>query len=285
MDTLPPELINYIFNYLTQHDLTSLSLVCRPWSLITLPRLYYSPRLTTPDQLNRFAYTQHRLKLIAHLDLSAIGHHVTDKHLHHFYNNNNDNTNLSLSLSYINLTDCDKISTHVLNQLIQRSIHTLHTVILINCKLNLETLKLLRQASSLFHLIKLDLSGTMILPCHAIDTPNHLENLIEANHSKLQELNVGGCNWVDSQTVANIARGLPKLIRLGLFWCDQVYFTSCLDMVQQLDYLEYLDLQHIPAINSQVKAMSLLDHGGRRLKFIEYSDKLRKTVLQKNKIK
>ncbi|KAI7851667.1 hypothetical protein BDC45DRAFT_515539 [Circinella umbellata] len=123
----------------------------------------------------------------------------------------------------------------------------------------------------------------MVLPCHAIDTPNHLENLIEPNHSKLQELNIGGCNWVDSQTVTNIAYGLPKLIRLGLFRCEQVQFTSCLNIVHQLVYLKHLNLQHIPGINSKEKAMLLLNHGKRRLEYIEYSDKLRKTVIKKIK--
>ncbi|KAI9263188.1 hypothetical protein BDA99DRAFT_559744 [Phascolomyces articulosus] len=282
MDTLPPELVNYIFSFLSQHDLGSLGAVCRAWSSVTLPRLYYAPRFTTLDQLDRFsAYSKQCLDLISILDLSGISHHVTDKHLYHFHNSSiNDDVPLS-SLTYINLTDCDKISIQVLNRLIRRSTRTLHTSILINCKLNLDTLDLLRQAS-LFHLRKLDLSGTMVLPCYAIDTPNHLESLMEPSLSKLQDLNIGGCNWVDSHTVMNIAHGLPRLVRLSLFWCDQVHFEPCLEMVQHLVYLRHLNLQHIPAIDSKEKAMLLLDHH-RGLESIEYSNRRRRTVLKNKK--
>ncbi|KAI9488519.1 hypothetical protein BDB00DRAFT_847625 [Zychaea mexicana] len=163
--------------------------------------------------------------------------------------------------------------------MIKRSIHNLRTVILTNCKLDMETLDLLRLASRK-HLSKLDLSGTMVLPCHAIDTPNHLENLIEPGLSQLRDLNVGGCNWVDSHTVTNIGRGLPRLVRLNLFWCDQVCFTTCLNMVRRLGHLRHLNLQHIPAVSSKDKAMLLLNNG--QLESIEYSNRRRRTVLQKS---
>ncbi|KAI8147981.1 hypothetical protein BJV82DRAFT_313504 [Fennellomyces sp. T-0311] len=269
MHTLPPELVNSIYSHLTQHDLVSLSLVCHAWSAATLPRLYRLPRITSLNQLTRFSKCTRFLHLVSVLDLSTVSRHVTDKHLR-----------LPMSLSQINLSDCDKVSTHVMNALIRCSTHTLQSAVLINCKLNLETLDLLRQASRT-RLTQLDLSGTMVLPCHAIDTPNHLEHLIEPELSQLQDLNLAGCNWVDSRTVANIGRGLPRLERLSLFWCDQVDFATCLQAVQQLACLRHLDLQHVPAVSSKDDALLLLDQG--RLHAVEYSDRRRRATVQRNK--
>ena len=271
MNTLPPELVDSIYSHLNPHDLASLSLVCHAWSAVTLPRHYCNPRITTLDHLDHFSKCTSFVHFVSVLDFSAVSRHVSDKHLERL---------APLSLSKINLSDCDKVSAYAMNEVIRHSTNTLQSALLVNCKLDLKTLDLLRQASRV-RLSKLDLSGTMVLPCYAIDTPNHLERLMEPVLSQLQELNLAGCNWVDSHTVANIGRGLPRLVRLSLFWCDQIEFATCLQAVQRLAHLRHLDLQHVTAVSCRDDAFLLLDQG--RLDAIEYSDRRRRTIVQRNK--
>ncbi|CDH50172.1 predicted protein [Lichtheimia corymbifera JMRC:FSU:9682] len=281
MDALPPELIDSVLEHLSQAQRAQASAVSRRWHSVINPRLYHAPDITTLKQLDQLVGNDLSScrSLISILDLSKVREHVTDKHIAAFS---------QYPLYSLNLSKCHHISASALNQLLQTSIQTLQTALLNHCRLDTESLELLRQAN----LIRLDLSGTMLLPCHAIDTPHHLETLMDPARSQLRVLHVAGCNWVDSITVTNIAQGFPRLTHLSLFWCDQIKVASCLEtLLLRLPDLRYLDLQHVPAIpdaqqdqqQQEWKEIDLheLIRSHPHLQCIEYTHRRRKATIKR----
>ena len=278
MDALPPELIDSVLVHLSQSQRAQASAVSRRWHSVINPRLYHAPNISTLHQLNQLTGNDSSScrSLVCILDLSKVRDHVTDKHLTTFS---------QYPLHSLNLSKCHHISANALNQLLRTSIHTLQTALLNHCRLDTESLELLRLA----HLIRLDLSGTMLLPCHAIDTPHHLETLMDPARSQLRVLDVAGCNWVDSTTVTNIAQGFPRLTHLSLFWCDQIKDGSCLEiLLSRLPDLRYLDVQHVPAIpqdqqeerKNRIGLQKLL-HMHPHLQCIEYTHRQRKATIKR----
>ncbi|KAI9483707.1 MAG: hypothetical protein EXX96DRAFT_537020 [Benjaminiella poitrasii] len=201
--------------------------------------------------------TRKNQSYIQYLDLSYAHEYVTDR----CFINNKDEFLLKYmtNLKYINLSKCTRLSPTVIFLLVKHNAHGLHTLVLASCKISNDVLKWIGQANQ--HQLKfLNLENTMIRPCKAIDTSNHLESMLvdnSRNTAQLRYINLSFCTWVSSQTIENIARGLPKLEYVVLQWCNQIKLRTIIMMAKQLQFLNTIDVQHIDTIHDRKQLVRL----------------------------
>ncbi|KAI7904891.1 uncharacterized protein BX663DRAFT_503939 [Cokeromyces recurvatus] len=252
MNTLPLEIRIKILDILstTTKELYELSLVNHDWNLIVSTTiLYKSPALRSKNQFYAFLnnITAKNQFYIQHLDLTFVHEYVHKLDLNYMTN-----------LKYINLSKCTRLSPFIIFQLIKNNIKGLQRLVLANCTISSDILKSIGQAANQQQLECLDLTNTMIQPCIAIDASNHLEDMLLLDQNQLRYLNLSYCTWVNSQTIENIAYGLPKLEIIILQWCNQIQLKSIIIMVQQLEYLKMLDIQHIDTIENKKQVLKII---------------------------
>jgi hypothetical protein len=255
MERLPLEITIKILDHLSAKELCLAAQVSSYWNMAASSRLYKYPLIKTAKQLDAFTRISTSSQMhIQAWDSTYIHEHLTDKHFHLLPN--------LCCLTYINLSQCTYISPTIILPLIKNNVYNLHTLILANCTISNDILVWIGEASR--HRLKhLDLSNTMIKPCVAIDTSNHLDsmfNSINTTALQLRHLNLSYCTWVNGQTVRNIALGLPKLEELVLQWCNQIKLKSIDLLVQQLLFLTIMDVRHTETIQNAQQALHILEH-------------------------
>jgi hypothetical protein len=255
MERLPLEIALKILDFLSTNELCLAAQVNSYWNMAVSSRLYKHPTIKTEKQLCAFTRISKSSQMyIQALDSTYIHEHLFDKHFRSLPYLHN--------LNYINLSKCTYLSPPAILPLIKSNVYNLHTLILANCTLSNDILVWIGEASQ--HRLKyLDLSNTMIKPCVAIDTFNHLDSMFDSTNTaaaQLRHLNLSYCTWVNGQTVRNIALGLPKLEELVLQWCNQINLKSIDFMVQQLMFLNTIDIRHIETIGNSKQAIQILEH-------------------------
>lgn len=255
MNHLPFELTDKILDLVSRKDVCSICQVNSYWHTIGSIKLYRHPLIQTEKELVLFKnISQKSQSYIRILDFAPVYQHTTDlivspllKHAKH--------------LNHIDLSKCVDLSPITILTLIQNNTKYLNTLVLASCTLSTDILSCIGEAIHL-KLEKLNISNTMIKPCVAVDTFNQLETMLTLprSSSKLKYLDLSYCAWVNSQTIENIAHGLPKLDHIILQWCNQVKPVSIHSMVEKLGHLKSIDLRHIDLIGSREQALDIIDH-------------------------
>lgn len=254
MNRLPFELTDKIFDLLSRKDICSLCLLNSYWHTIGSIKLYRYPLIQTEKELLLFKNISEKSQsYIQVLDFAPVHQHITDLIISPLLGHINN-------LKHLNLSKCIDLSPTTILPLIQNSAKYLDTLILADCTLSTEILRCIGEAIH-YKLKKLNLSNTMIKPCIAIDTFNQLETMITLprSSSQLIHLDLSYCAWVNSQTVENIAYGLPRLDHIILQWCNQVKPISIYVMVGKLGHLKSIDVRHIDSIGSTEQALNIID--------------------------
>ncbi|CEG67545.1 hypothetical protein RMATCC62417_03956 [Rhizopus microsporus] len=254
MERLPFEVNENILSRLDKKDLCSFALVNSYWRFISYQVLYKYPKVLTKEQLYKFStITAYAQSFVRVLNLTPVHQYITDRlfqeslqHLDH--------------LRQIHLDQCTHLSPFVIHSLVQKNLMTMDSLSLADCKLSKDILALIGKACQ-YRLTSLDLSNTMIQPCLSIDSSHHLEDMLRLSSSRLLHLDLSYCTWVDSLTVKNIARGLPKLQRIILQWCSQIREDAILDMVQQLINLTTIDVRNIETFGTTEQIEHLMSKG------------------------
>lgn len=256
MERLPFELMDKIFSLLSTQDICSFCFLNHHWHLVASARLYRYPILQSEKTLQLFTEntTEKQQKYIQVLDLTHVHQYVNDRIMSPLLDH-------VTNLRHLQLSKCSNLTPNTILLLIQNNLQHLSTLSLANCTLSTDILHYIGKANH-SQLKFLDLSNTMIKPCTSIDSSNHLDMMITSpsSSSKLVHLNLSYCAWVDSQTVENIANGLPHLEHLILQWCNQVQVKALHTTVQQLNNLKSIDIQHIDSIESKEQACGIFSH-------------------------
>ena len=255
MERLPFELMDNIFDLVSIPDVCSLCLLNHDWNRIASERLYRAPKIHNKKQLELFTTIHEKLQRhIQVLDLVPVHQYLTKDHLSQLEHVNN--------LRYLNLSKGAHISPDTILTLIKNNVFQLNTLLLANCTLTMDILRVIGEANH--HQLKyLDLSNTMIKPCISIDSFHHLETMITSpmSSSQLIDLNLSYCAWVNSQTIENVASGLPQLQHITLRWCNQVKVDSIQALVRRLSKLHTIDLREIDSIETAEQlGFIILDH-------------------------
>lgn len=256
MERLPFELMDKIFGLLSIEDICSFCLLNHDWNLVASSRLYRYPFLQSEKALQLFAVniTERLQKYIQVFDLTHVHQYTTDLIMSPLLDH-------ATNLRHLDLSKCSNLSPNAILLLIQNNLQHLNTLSLANCILSTDILHYIGKATH-SQLKFLDLSNTMIKPCASIDSSNHLDMMITSpsSSSKLVHLNLSYCAWVNSQTIENIANGLPHLEHVILQWCNQVKLKALHAMIQQLNNLKSIDLRHIDSIESKEQASGIISH-------------------------
>lgn len=255
MNRLPFELSDKILDLVSRVDICSLCQVNSYWHNIGSIKLYRYPLIQTKKQLDLIINISKKSKShIRILDLAPVHQYITDLILSSLLQH-------TTNLTQINLSKCTDLSPAAILMSIQNHAESLNTLILTDCTLTTDILSWIGKAIH-FKLKKLNLSNTMIKPCVAIDTFNQLEMMftLPCSSSQLNYLDLSYCAWVNSQTVENIAQGLPKLDHILLQWCNQIKPISIHFMAEKLEHLKSIDLRHIDLIGSREQALDIIEH-------------------------
>lgn len=255
MDRLPFELIEKILGLLSTKDVCSLSLLNQHWNTIGSMKLYCHPIIQNEKKLILFTKISRKVQsYIRVLDFSLVHPFITSLTISPLVQN-------SKNIKHIDLSKCIRLSPNDILKLLKNNLHNLDTLILADCILSTDILDCIGQANH--HKLKiLNLSNTMIKPCTAIDTCNHLEAMITWPFlsSQLIYLDLSYCSWVNSQTVENIAHGLPRLESIILQWCNKVKPKSFKILIKNLKHLKSIDLRHIESIANSDEIFGMMEN-------------------------
>ncbi|KAI9269555.1 hypothetical protein EDC94DRAFT_373702 [Helicostylum pulchrum] len=255
MNCLPFELIEKIIDLLSTKDVCSLSLLSQYWNTIGSMKLYCHPSIQNEKKLILFTNISKKMQsYIRVLDFSSVHPFITNLMISPLLQN-------SKNIKHLNLSKCIHLSPSNILELIKNNLHNLDTLILADCTLSTDILDCIGQANHC-KLKILNLNNTMIKPCTAIDTCNHLEAMITWPFlsSQLIYLDLSYCSWVNSQTVENIAHGLPRLENIVLQWCNKVKPKSFKIMIKNLKHLKSIDLRHIDSIANSEQIFSMIEN-------------------------
>ncbi|KAI9262951.1 hypothetical protein EDC94DRAFT_584369 [Helicostylum pulchrum] len=255
MNRLPFELIENILSLLSTKDVCSLSLLNQHWNTIGSMKLYCRPSIQNEKKLILFTKISKKVQsYIRVLDFSSVHPFITNLRLSPLLQN-------SKNIKHLNLSKCIHLSPSNILELIKSNLRNLDTLILADCTLSMDILGCIGQANH-YRLKILNLSNTMIKPCTAIDTCNHLEAMITSPFlsSQLIYLDLSYCSWVNSQTVENIAHGLPRLESIVLQWCNKVKPKSFKILIKNLKHLKSIDLRHIDSIGNSEQIFSMIEN-------------------------
>lgn len=255
MDRLPQELIEKILDLLSPRDICSFSQVNQDWHINGSMKLYYYPRIQNEKKLALFTtkITKTSQSYIRVLDFKNVQTYVTDHVILPLLNN-------VCHLRHLDLSKCTNVSPNLLFQLVKNNMNQLDTLILADCILSTDILECIGKSNQ-SKLNILNLSNTMIKPCAAIDSCHPLESIIngKGSCSQLAYLDLSYCAWVNSQTVENIAIGLPQLEVIVLQWCNKVKPRSFKVLVSCLKYLKSIDLRHIDSVANEKDIFEMVE--------------------------
>ncbi|KAI8080199.1 uncharacterized protein B0P05DRAFT_540398 [Gilbertella persicaria] len=274
METLPFEVAIKVVSFLSIKDLKKIAVINRYWNILANVRLYKHLIIKTEKQLNLFIQwaSQRTQSYVQCLDLTHVHGYVTDRTL--------DTLMYATNIRQLNLAKCTRLSPESILPLIKNNVSWLHTLILTDCTLSNEVIQWIGEASRQ-QLKCLNLSNTMIKPCLAFDTSNHLDNMFHSTNvwvAQLRYLDLSYCAWVNEKTVENIAHGLPYLEHIILQWCNQIKVNSVHNLVQQLTFLNTIDIRHIDTVSTEEQASHVMEYAA-SLKKILFTYKTNSTEI------
>ncbi|KAI9360738.1 hypothetical protein BD770DRAFT_453173 [Pilaira anomala] len=251
MERLPQELIEKILDLLSPRDICSFSQVNQDWHINGSMKLYYYPRIRNEKKLALFAtkITKTSQSYIRVLDFKNVQTYVNDHVILPLLNN-------VCHLKYLDLSKCTNVSPNLLFQLVKNNMNQLDTLILADCILSTDILECIGKSNQ------------------TIDSCHPLESIMNdgGSCSQLAYLDLSYCAWVNSQTVENIAIGLPQLEVIVLQWCNKVKPRSFKVLVSCLKYLKSIDLRHIDSVANEKDIFEMVE-GAKSLKKILFTCK------------
>ncbi|CAO3613050.1 unnamed protein product [Cunninghamella blakesleeana] len=290
MDQLPLEIVEMILEGLSISDLCHLCTINHQWYDYCIPRIYACPRLDEAKKHELFFEVTTKKTQAYIRKLSCLPSLITNMQICQLDG--------CINLISLQLSHCQHITPDTLNILLEACVTSIQEISFIDNQLDQKTLYWLGQASSKYHLYKLNLSNTMIRPCYSIDVPYDLNSMIfykthnnnDNNNNKsekekkedeevdddqkynnttnhhminkqniLMDLDLSYCNWVDDSTLLNVAEALPLLRSIRLCWCQRLSEMAIIMMVQRLKYLSDVDVCYVSSVSRLSKANQLLN--------------------------